>query len=275
MQGNVRVSPTALLTAQAWRAGGFANAELFDSRKGRVMYAGIMAARWPFWPLLPPHTRHLLPYLQLRHQAYELRMDEFRPDMVVEVAAGLSPRGLTYARRWPEVPYLELDLPDMVAAKNAHLKSQAMPQNFHLAACDILADDFIQRLPIKPAQDQKLLVITEGLLPYLSFAEKRQAWRNLHALLQLASPASRYLFECYPAERVMPHSLAARSGLKLASLLVGRRLQDNFFASDQAVIEEVQALGFRQVQQLKLQSLAAKRGLKESGSPYALFECST
>ena len=267
------MGPTALYTAQAWRAGGFMHAELFDHPLGRLMYTVSGAGQRLLRPLLPAYAKDFHAYLRLRHHAFEARMERLAPDLIIEIAAGLSPRGLTYASRWPEVQYLELDLPNMVAVKKARMKRLSLPANYRLASTDILADDFVDKLPIKPTVDQKLLVITEGLTDYLSMAEKQRAWSNVIALMQLASPGSRYLFESWPAERVLPDNAMGQAGLQGLSLLVGRSMGENLFANAADVAGALQQAGFESVVRQDLHSLAQALGVDPRHCPFLLYEC--
>jgi O-methyltransferase involved in polyketide biosynthesis len=223
--------------------------------------------------LLPPYLRDFHAYLRLRHHAFEARMERIAPDVVIEIAAGLSPRGLTYARRWPEITYLELDLPNMVAAKRARLKRVQLPDNYRLAETDILADDFIERLPIKPMAQQRMVVITEGLMDYLSMQEKQRAWRNVQGLLAMAAPGSRYLFESWPADRVLPDTTSGQLGLRGLSMLVGRQMGENLFANAEAVAEGLNAAGFATAVRQDLQSLAVGQAVDARRCPFVLFEC--
>lgn len=273
MEGNTRVGPTALYTAQAWRAGGFANAELFDHPLGRAMYTASTVGQLLFRPMLPPYLKDFHTYLSLRHHAFEARMERLAPDLIIEIAAGLSPRGLTYARRWPEVDYLELDLPNMVAVKRARLKKVRLPGNYQLASTDILADDFIGQLPVQPTVRQRVVVITEGLTDYLSMDEKQQAWRNVVDLLSQAAPGSRYLFESWPSERVLPDTATGLAGLKGLSLLVGRSMGENLFPDARAVTDALLTAGFSNVVRQDLHSLAEGLGVSAKRCPFYLFEC--
>ncbi|PBD27507.1 polyketide biosynthesis methyltransferase, partial [Pseudomonas aeruginosa] len=61
---------------------------------------------------------------------------------VVEMACGLSPRGRRFRQRYPQLRYLEADLPPMAARKAALLREQGWLGPEHaVAAVDILAED--------------------------------------------------------------------------------------------------------------------------------------
>lgn len=273
MEGNTRVGPTALYTAQAWRAGGFENAAFFDHPLGRLMFTASSFGQRFLRPLLPGYLKDFNRYLVLRHRAIEARMERLCPDVVIEVAAGLSPRGLTYARRWPEITYVELDLPNMVSAKKARLKNLRMPGNYRLASTDILAEDFIDNLPIQPNAKQRVVVITEGLMDYLNDAEKQQAWANVSALLSQCGPGSRYLMECWPADKAMPNSVMTQAGLQGLSLLVGRSMGENLHENVEAAMQALHAGGFANVLRQDLHSLAEGLDISHKHCPFVIFEC--
>lgn len=273
MEGNTRVGPTALYTAQAWREGCFENAEYFDDRLGRWMYKAGNLTRKIARPFLPPFMKDFNEFLFIRHRAFEDRLDSMLPDMVIEVAAGLSPRGLTYSRRWSNTLYQELDLPNMVAAKEARLKSLNQPENYLLAETDILADDFVHRLPVKPKSNQHVVVITEGLMDYLSMEEKQRAWGNVVKLLEMAHPDSRYLTECWPSHRVMPGSGPGKWAVNGLGMLVGRRMGENLFSTKEAADEAMREAGFSTVSRPDLFPLIRHAGLDPLACPFVLFEC--
>lgn len=273
MQGNKRVGPTALYTAQAWREGCFENAEFFDDRLGRWMYRAGNLARRLGSPLLPAFLKDFNEYLFIRHRAFEDRLEALLPDMVIEVAAGLSPRGLTYSRRWPNTIYQELDLPNMVAAKRQRLHGMGLPPNYYLAESDILSEGFVDSLPVRPTQGQHVLVITEGLMDYLSMEEKQRAWENIVKLLAMSHPDSRYLTECWPKHRVMPGSGMGKWAVNGLGLLVGRRMGENLFDNREAADAGLRQAGFKTVSRPDLVTLTRNAGLDPRACPFILFEC--
>lgn len=89
---------------------------------------------------------------------------------VVEMACGLSPRGRRFRQRYPQLRYLEADLPPMAARKAALLREQGWLGPEHaVAAVDILAEDGERSLAALFAgldRQRPLVVITEGLVNY-------------------------------------------------------------------------------------------------------------
>jgi len=109
-----------------------------------------------------------------RHRAIDaLLEDEIaagRVGQVLELAAGLSPRGWRFTERHAGLVYLETDLPEMAARKRAALAEIGRPPGHRVAELDALAADGPQSLgAVTAALDPGagLAVIAEGLLSYL------------------------------------------------------------------------------------------------------------
>ena len=68
--------------------------------------------------------------------------DAIRPGhvgQVLEVAAGMSPRGWRFTERHPDLVYVEADLPDMAARKRAALERIGRPATHRVVELDALA----------------------------------------------------------------------------------------------------------------------------------------
>jgi O-methyltransferase involved in polyketide biosynthesis len=165
-----KIAPTAHYTAYVWSRLGLPYAEHFATRKGAaVFWATRFSGEWltELVPRLPSMTQ----YLELRHRLIERALDEHAPDRIVEIGAGLSRRGVTWAVD-RGVSYLEIDLPHMVAAKRARLAELPAPVRAKLAARmrviaqDILAPDFTDALRAELANATRPAVIAEGVMGY-------------------------------------------------------------------------------------------------------------
>ena len=128
-----------------------------------------------------------------------------RVGQVVEIAAGLSPRGLRFMSRYAgsDLVYVEGDLPDMAARKLRLLdESDLRHPNHHVAAVDALIDDGagslteICRAHLDP--DVGTAFITEGLVNYFDEATTRAMWQRFARLLG-EYPAGVYLSDIHLA----------------------------------------------------------------------------
>jgi O-methyltransferase involved in polyketide biosynthesis len=116
---------------------------------------------------------------------------------VVEVAAGYSPRGFRFARRYPDLIYVEGDLPATAAAKRELLARAGLGrENHHITAINALVDSGDASLD---AVADKLLdpkrgvaIITEGLLGYFSREDVERMWGRFSRCLS-RFPAGIYL----------------------------------------------------------------------------------
>src|SRR5262245_41277416 len=107
-ESDARISPTAHYTSYVWFANGMSHKAL-TSRLGRVLYRALK-------PLNGAHdllTRagNLETMLLARHRLIDRLLTEAieagRVRQVVEIAAGMSPRGFRFAQRFPKVHYIE------------------------------------------------------------------------------------------------------------------------------------------------------------------------
>lgn len=90
--------------------------------------------------------------------------------VIVELACGLSPRGLYLAREFPDVQVIEIDLPDVVRDKQKRLeqaRSLTLPPNIRWLAADLGVTSLDEILE----NQQVDVVIAEGLTPYFTNAE--------------------------------------------------------------------------------------------------------
>ena len=93
---------------------------------------------------------------------------------ILELAAGLSFRGLDLATRRPDVSYLDTDLPEMAALKAdlvARLQPAPLRGTLAVRPLDALAPDAV-RAAVATLPAGPVAIVQEGLLMYLDDAEK-------------------------------------------------------------------------------------------------------
>jgi O-methyltransferase involved in polyketide biosynthesis len=178
------ISPTAHYTGEVWRRNGLGH-EALGTRQGRILF---QSAR----PLLALGSllggERLEGFLLARHRLIdsllEAEIEAGRIGQVVEIAAGMSPRGLRISERHPDVVYIEGDLPAMAARKRGALARAGA--RHRVAELDALSDDGPQSLAAIAAElepGRGLAVITEGLLNYFPRDEVEGIWRRIVAAL--------------------------------------------------------------------------------------------
>ncbi|MEI2703098.1 MAG: class I SAM-dependent methyltransferase [Baekduia sp.] len=214
MSSSDSISPTAHYTGQIWNRNGLSDPEL-STWQGRLMYAGIEPAmalsRLTGGPSLEP-------YLLARHRAIDTLLERSITDdgisQVLEIAAGMSARGLRFTRRHGDaLDYIEADLPAMAARKQAALDRIGVTAGGpRVVAVDALAPGDLEALTAGLDPDRGLVVITEGLTSYLTPDALDGLWQRI-AAIAAAFSKGRYLAD------VMPRS-AGRSPLVRGGRLV-------------------------------------------------------
>lgn len=182
------ISPTAHYTGQVWVRNGLAD-KGFDTWQGRVLYQALRPTLAIYGLSGGPSLESvLLARHQIIDHLLEQAIDEGRVSQVIEVAAGLSPRGWRFKKKYGDaVTYLEADLPDMAAAKRSLLQRMDFtPAGHRVVDIDALADDGPQSLAaLAESLDtrQGLAIITEGLLNYFDRDAVLGMWRRFAGVL--------------------------------------------------------------------------------------------
>jgi O-methyltransferase involved in polyketide biosynthesis len=182
------ISPTAHYTGYVWYAHGQSH-DAFATTTGRIMYGALRganaAAHAIGWPTLEGMliARHRLIDLRL-HQA--IAAGEIA--QVVEVAAGLSPRGWRFRNRYGAgVTYVEADLPGMLARKREILARLGGETAHHRTVeIDALTDSGATSIgaiceTLDPSRGTA--IVTEGLINYFDRATVTAMWQRFSRAL--------------------------------------------------------------------------------------------
>jgi O-methyltransferase involved in polyketide biosynthesis len=182
------ISPTAHYTGYTWFAHGMSHPALVTPH-GRLLYGIVSPARAVLKVVGMPTAQALL---LARHQLIDLMLeraiDEGRVTQVIEVAAGLSPRGWHFKQRYGDkLRYIEADLPDMARRKRAMLTLGGLTRPGHeVVPLDALVDTGPLSLPAIAAtldHSQGTAIITEGLLMYFDLASVQGMWARFAKVL--------------------------------------------------------------------------------------------
>ncbi len=219
-----RIGPTAHYTGYVWARNGLSHEKL-STTEGRILFDSLQPAMLAS-RLLGAAT--LESYLLARHRAIDVRLEEAieagEVSQVVEVAAGLSPRGWRFVNRYEHVVYVEADLPDMAVRKCAALERMgSLGVRHRVRAVDALRDDdgpgslTAETADLDPRRG--LAIITEGLLGYLSTDAVEGIWRRFATLLE-GFPHGRYISDLHLGGAVTPQVRAFR--VLLSAFVRGR-----------------------------------------------------
>jgi O-methyltransferase involved in polyketide biosynthesis len=196
------ISPTAHYTGQVWVRNGLSHPGL-STLEGRAMFESLrvpmMVSRLLGGPTLES-------YLLARHRAIDRLLTEAIDrggiSQVIEVAAGLSPRGWRFSRRYgSRLTYVEADLPDMAERKRHALQRIGAPDHLRVEAIDALKPDgegSLAELADSLDRSAGLAIVTEGLLGYLPSEEVTALWQRFATVLA-GFQGGRYLSDLHLA----------------------------------------------------------------------------
>lgn len=176
-----KISPTALLVAYARQ---------FSDIPYATEIAQLVNARMVFNQHATNATNgqnqlfHLVPIFEARFKAVNHVLAQFEGTQVIELASGLLPRGMVMSRT-PNIIFVESDLPSMVAFKK-QIVTQLIGErsNLYFEAIDVTKKPNQLPLHADYLRDEKVIILCEGLLPYLTFPEKEQVFANVREMLQ-------------------------------------------------------------------------------------------
>jgi O-methyltransferase involved in polyketide biosynthesis len=230
---DAKIAPTAHYTAWVWRRLGLPYAEHFATAQGAALFYGFRAAgEWiaAVAPNVPFLAREgATEYLAQRHLAIDHALAQAAPDRVVELGAGLSRRGVTWAIDH-RVDYVEVDLPHMIVAKRARISAglhARLGGRLRHESHDVLAGDFPRALAGWLAGAKRPVVIAEGLLGYFSREERLVVARAVGEAL--ATTGGLFLCDLRAAEggpAVRAGAKVLRAGIELVTR--GRGAREDF-----------------------------------------------
>jgi O-methyltransferase involved in polyketide biosynthesis len=269
------ISPTAHYTGFVWARHGLSNPEL-QTVEGRVLFESLRPMM-----AVTSATRgiSLEGYLLARHLAIdallERAIERGEVSQVVEIAAGLSPRGWRFVNRYQDrVTYIETDLPAMAARKRRALERiGSLGDRHRVEEIDALRDDGPGSLADLAAgldRGRGLAIITEGLLGYLDDAAVAGVWRRFATVLSTFR-SGRYISDIHLGE--VHQTALVQTFRVLLSVFVRGRVHLHF--SDAAEAEQaLLASGFGTAKVRPAAEVA--RTVTETGSHLAhILEAST
>ncbi|MEQ1504831.1 MAG: class I SAM-dependent methyltransferase [Myxococcota bacterium] len=270
--GDGDLTITALYTSAAWAWTGLRWAELFDTREGRAVFSVTNAVLWLAGWLSAgaPSLRHSLAQ---RHRMIDHLVRSAGGARFVELAAGLSRRGAAFTDD-PAVSYVEVDLPGVIARKEALLartepgREVARRPGLRRIAADVREVD----LDAFAGGSPPTCVIAEGLLMYLDAAAQRTLWARIAAAV---APGGTLVFDLVPGpEEPGPSAIGRLLGALMARFTGGRGFVRDDRGRD-AIRAEVLAAGFGAVDLFEPRDLAEAAQLPHLDRPtrVVVFRC--
>lgn len=185
-------------------------------------------------------------HFEHRSRSIDAALDAIGATRILELAAGLSFRGLDWAARRADVFYLDTDLPEMAATKAdlvGRLHPEPLPGTLLVKPLNALdADAFRATVGLVPAGP--LAVAQEGLLMYLGDAEKAALAANVREAL-LARGGSWITADVYVPSAVQP-----QRDERTTKFLEQHRVEENKFADFAAATRFFAANGLSVVRRM-------------------------
>jgi O-methyltransferase involved in polyketide biosynthesis len=242
-----RVSPTAYATGYFWYHHGLSHPGLLIpegrrmDRRFRLLMGLVRLVSGVSIEALMLARHKGIDAVLARH------IEAGRVTQVVELAAGLSPRGWRFMRRYGDrLAYLETDLPHMAELKRGLLERAGLTAPRHrVVAVNALADDGPGSLAelarsLDPAGG--VAVITEGLMSYLDPDSARGVWQRIARMLR-GFPHGVYLSDSYV--RSDRYGVGGQVFRGVIQRYVRGRMHIHFETEDDAVAQ-LRAAGFAQ-----------------------------
>jgi O-methyltransferase involved in polyketide biosynthesis len=254
------LSVTALYTAGVWGWGHMPNAELLDHadarRVFRIVNAALSLAR-PFIGRRAPLKVALLH----RHAAIDELLRASGLTLVIELAAGLSRRGVTFTAN-PDIDYIEVDRPAVIARKRVLLeRTQAgrltlLRPRFKLVAADI-SELVLESL--SSGDGRPAFIIAEGLMMYLEAEAQRALARRIVA--RLRDGGGTFVFDYVPPAELPRAGLVGRALGWLMKRFTGGRAFAADVRSRGQVVQDLRECGFDDVECVEARKIANQTGL--------------
>jgi O-methyltransferase involved in polyketide biosynthesis len=182
-----RISPTAYYTGHVWCRNGLSDPAL-DTTEGAILFS----LSRPLMLLGRALTGGvaLEEMLLQRHRIIDRLLtdaiEQGRVGQVLEIAAGMSGRGVRFSRRYGKggLVYVEGDLPAMATRKRTRLAAAGLASDHHrIVPLDILADEGPEALQAAARglfdRSKGIAVVSEGLLSYFDTPTIEGLWRRI------------------------------------------------------------------------------------------------
>lgn len=244
-----RISISAHYTGYIWYKHGL-SAPGFATSAGRIANALLTPVN-AFLRLVAGANIDI--FLLQRHSVIDHQVEtlikEHGVEQIVELASGLSPRGYRLKQKYPQLQYIEADLPGMAARKKALLDKIGLQENHQVFPCNILERDGEQSIKallgkLDPAK--KTLIVTEGLVNYFDLATIKSVWEQMAEGLK-TFPEGYYVTDLYPDFIHHPSYKYVQFAQKLVGFFT-RGQWPLHYRSDDAIQKGFKQDGFSQVE---------------------------
>lgn len=192
-----------------------------------------------------------VPFWEARYKTTNQIIAREGMTQMLEIAAGLSPRGLAMTDD-PDVVYVATDLPEMLEQEKAIAgailaRLNIQRPNLHFSVANALDGDEVLQAATPFQSDKPVVILTEGLLTYLTRAEQATLAANVHELL------ARYggvwitpdVSTKQSWDRFRRIDKRMQQRVQAISSTTGRSLYDNLFIDNNDVQQFFTSAGFK------------------------------
>ncbi len=249
-EDHYKISPTAKLTAW-WRSrSDIPYAMEIADAIGAEQTAGQLAG-----DLTSPMASLSMPVMEARYKSIDYAIGESGIDNVLEIACGLSPRGLAIAAN--NGIYVGTDLPEISAETFPVIRKIASKEGIGEERLHLQPVNVLDEKQLKAAGSyfgkQPFVLCNEGLLMYLNRSEKAETAQNIRKLLLdtggiWVTPDLAFheiLFRTIDpgaAGGALKENAEAR--LKKITDTTGRNFRDNYFPGESEAVQFYRDCGF-------------------------------
>lgn len=240
------ISPTAHYTGHVWWRNGLSH-PAFRTGTGRAFFAALepinQLSKLTGGPTL---EAMLIARHRVIDHLLETAIAAGEIDQVLEVAAGLSPRGHRFVGRHPHLTYVEADLPGMAARKRDVLEAAGSLSARHpVVTINALADDGPESVAAVCERhfdrERGVAILTEGLVNYFSTAAVEGIWCRFAGALEQFS-AGLYLSDITCDDDV--EQIRGGRAFRVVLNQLTRGSQHHYFTDGPAVCEALEDGGF-------------------------------
>jgi O-methyltransferase involved in polyketide biosynthesis len=191
------------------------------------------------------------PYWEARYKATNRIIMREGITQILEVAAGLSPRGIAMTEK-PDVTYVGTDLPQILEQEKSIAeailsKLNCRRPNLHFKVADALDKKSLSRALSDFRTDRPLAIITEGLLPYFNREEKTVLADNIREALAIYHgvwiASDVHTRQYRDAANRLDATMRQRQDRLARS--TGSNLESNFFADENDLRRFFETAGFQ------------------------------
>lgn len=214
-----------------------------------------------------------------RYHCINKAIAEHGASQVLEIASGISLRGLHWSRENPGTVYIESDLPALMREKSKVLRNAILEDSvvkrgvLHCCGLDALDLDSLRHALEYTDPNADLVIVTEGLLLYFTQVELQLFLRNMHTIL-VERPRTVWVVDLVSRQNLMELCSSDRSVAAAVTRIFGSTtravIADNPFENEAAIIDVLRQHGLQVRSKAELSAAAVRLSRPAHVTPEAV-----